>query len=1161
MNCSTCGAENRPGRKFCMRCGQALSVICPKCGSTNEPEAGFCGDCGTGLMVPQISTPSVPPASRALPVAERRLVSILFADLVGFTALSADRDPEETRELLSRYFDTARDVITRYGGTVEKFIGDAVMAVWGAPTAREDDAERAVRAALELVDAVRGSGSGTAARAAVVTGEAAVTLGAVGQGMVAGDLVNTASRLQSIAPTGAVLVGETTQRAASRSIAFEPVGDQALKGKQSPVPAWRALRVVAERGGRRRSEVLEPPFVGRDDELRLLKDLFHATGRERRTRLVSITGQAGIGKSRLAWEFLKYIDGLLEDIWWHEGRCPAYGDGVTFWALGEMIRRRAGLAEADDERTTRERIAATVAEHISDDRERRWIERALLALLGLEPPPPGGPEELFAAWRTYFERIAATGVCVLVFEDLQWADAGLLDFIDHLVEWSRGVPIFVATLARPELLERRPDWGTGKRSFVGIALEPLDRPAMRELLAGLVPDLPEAAAQAIIERAGGVPLYAVETVRMLVQEGRLVADGTRYRPTGDLGSIAVPETLHALVESRLDALEPADRSMLQDAAVLGQSFTVAGLAAVSGTAALELEQPLRALVRRELLTLNPDPRSPERGQYVFVQSLVREVAYGMLARRDRKARHLAVARWLEAAGDEELAGALAAHYLAAHRNAPEGPEADALAAQARVTLKAAAGRAAALGSPGQALTFLEQALEITSDPAEEAELLERAGESASMATRSEAAETYLHRAVEIRRSLGDRSGAARGIARLGSALINGWAYEAALAVLEPAEAEFADLADDPAFIALESQLARALFLHSERQRAVEISDRVLAAAERGDLVDLVADTLITRGSALCGLGRTYEGIGAIKAGIELADAAGFRQTALRGRANLGGMLEPSDPHDALSTSRAALEEAARLGNRSLLSVALVNATSDAVETGDWDWAVRQCESALEAELGDVDRAVATSGVLWVRSLRGDDIADEAVRLEEHLLGTDLSPEIFFLRFLVAFGAGRMRDAYEATMAHAQVHGEEGYTLYSDAAFCALWERDAGRAAASLAALVSTGVHGRVVSTNRRTIQAGLAALEGRKAESLSGFREALSDWRDLGLPWRLSLTAILMATVLGRDEPEVRSAATEARLILARLGARPFLDHLEALIGEKTTAAAAMETG
>ncbi len=589
--CSSCGAENEAGRKFCGECGSRLAAICPTCGSANSATAKFCGECATPLSQtapgpvattqPDHEAPTAAPS--AAPIAERRLVSVLFADLVGFTTLAEGRDAEDTRQLLSSYFDLARDVIGRYGGTVEKFIGDAVMAVWGAPVAQEDDAERAVRAALDLVDAVQSLGPSIEARAAVLTGEAAVTIGATNEGMVAGDLVNTASRLQSVAPPGSVLVGQATQRAASRAIAFEEAGEQVLKGKASPVPAWRALRVVAERGGRNRRETLEAPFVGRDTELRLLKDLFHATSGEKRARLVSIIGPAGIGKSRLAWEFLKYIDGLVEPVWWHDGRSPAYGDGITFWALGEMVRMRSGLLETDDEPTTRAKVAETLTAHVPDPDERRWIEPALLALLGIESATTGS-EQLFAAWRTFFERLAATSPVVLVFEDFHFADAGLVDFVDHLLEWSRNVPIYVLTLARPELLERRADWGAGKRSFTSLHLEPLPPDAMRQLLEGLVPGLPKPAVKTIVGRADGIPLYAVETVRMLLAEGKLELEGERYVPTGDLTRLAVPETLTALIASRLDNIPPEERALVSDAAVLGQSFTIAGLSAVSGIA-------------------------------------------------------------------------------------------------------------------------------------------------------------------------------------------------------------------------------------------------------------------------------------------------------------------------------------------------------------------------------------------------------------------------------------------------------------------------------------------------------------------------------------------------------------------------------------------------
>jgi class 3 adenylate cyclase/tetratricopeptide (TPR) repeat protein len=1092
-------------------------------------------------------------------------VSVLFVDLVGFTSLAEGRDAEETRDLLARYFDLARDILERYGGTIEKFIGDAVMAVWGAPTAQEDDAERAVRAALDLVDGVRTLVPALQARAGVLTGEAAVTLGAAGQGMVAGDLVNTASRLQSVAPAGTVLVGEATHRAASAAIVFEEAGEQLLKGKASPVPAWRALRVVAERGGRRRSDLLEAPFVGREEELRLLKDLFHATSREKRPRLVSVTGQAGIGKSRLAWEFLKYIDGLAEEIWWHEGRCAAYGDGVTFWALGEMVRRRAGLAETDDERTTRERVSASVAEHVPDESEQRWVEQAVLALLGLEPPPPGGHEELFAAWRTFFERMAASGPVCMVFEDLQWADAGLLDFIDHLLEWSKAVPIYVLALARPELLERRPGWGAGKRSFAAVVLEPLSEPAMRELLAGLVPGLPQATVRSIVERAGGVPLYAIETVRMLLEGGQLVSDGTTFRPTGDLSSLAVPETLQALVASRLDALDAAERSLVQDAAVLGQSFTLVGLSAVSGVEAEGLEPHLRSLVRRELLAVEVDPRSPERGQYSFVQALAREVAYSTLAKPDRRRRHLAAARYFEGLGDEELAGALAAHYVAAYRNSSDGAEADALAGQARITLKGAAVRAAALGSHEQALTFLEQALEITSDPADQAGLLERAGFSASHAGHHDRSEAHYRQAIDLYGNLGDRISAARTMSALADALVGTFKIPATLALLEPAVEEYADLAADLVGIDLASQLARALALNGEHRRSVDLADRVLEIAERQDLVPIIAASLVTKGTALTSLGRGYEGIGALDAGRKLAESRGLTDTSLRGLINIGAALGDRDPRAGFEASCAVLEQARRVGDRGMALFVLSNAVEGAVPVGQWDWALEEVADAFSTGVDASNRATFLYSRAPILAFRGGAVDDDLAQAEALAAGSgieyaDSAVDFRFFRAEVALAQGRLQDAYDLAMTDIRASSYAVPRNTSLAARAALWARDAGRARAALDAFDASGVHGRGTEVAQVTIRAGIAALEDRRAEALGGYREALRGWQDLGVPWFLALTAIDALTLLGPDEPELQAAGEEARAILSSLGAASILARLEGAMEQSAASEAAAPT-
>jgi class 3 adenylate cyclase/tetratricopeptide (TPR) repeat protein len=1143
-------------------------AVCPACGAPIEPGEKFCGACGAPLLAVAPGEPARPSTSPTpAPLAERRLVSVLFADLVGFTTLAEGRDAEDTRELLSRYFDLARDVVSRYGGTVEKFIGDAVMAVWGAPVAHEDDAERAVRAGLELVDAVRALGPGITARAGILTGEAAVTLGATNQGMVAGDLVNTASRLQSVAAPGTVLVGEVTQRTASGAIAFEPAGDQALKGRVAPVPSFRALRVIAERGGRNRADTLEAPFTGRDDELRLLKDLFHATGRERRARLVSVTGPAGIGKTRLAWELKKYIDGLVEDVWWHAGRSPAYGDGITFWALGEMVRERAGLLETDDAATTRAKIADTLATSVPDPEERRWVEPALLALLGVETGI--GSEELFGAWRLFFERLAATAPVVLVFEDFHYADSGLVAFVDHLLEWSRSVPIYVVTLARTDFLDRHADWGAGKRSFTSLALEPLPEAAMRDLLAGLVPGLPEPAVRSIVARADGIPLYAVETVRMLLEEGRLVVGDACCVPVGDLTSIAIPETLTALITARLDALVPDERALVADAAVLGQSFTLGGLAEVSGSAAAELEPRLRALVRRELFALETDPRSPGRGQYAFVGALVREVAYNTLARRDRKVRHLAAARYLESLGSDELAGAVAGHYLAAHENCAAGPEAAAIAAQARVTLRAAAERAINLGSLAQAVAFLDQARDVTQDEAELAELLERAGSTASQAALDDVADERLRKAVELRRALGDTDALAGAIAGLGEVMINAFRSDAALAILEPAAADLldreplttgvrafdaaprGDAGIGPGGVALLAQLSRALFFREEHRRSIEVADRALATGERLDLVAMVSDLLITRGSALCTLGRSYEGLGVIRAGIDLAEQHGLISTAIRGRLNLGVFQGDSDPKAAFETAQAALEIAKRLGRWAFVRNLVGNAAEAATQVGEWDWAIRELSVARDDSPDELGRNVLSRCLAPLAAWRGDDVRAEVDRLAawaEGLAEPTARSQIEELRADVAFGAGDFLGACDTWIVAGSSDTLNASVLYGPAGLAALMGADPGRAAAALAAHEGTGQHGRLSTLDRRLLRAGLAALDGRRVEAIREARAVLLEYERMGLPWRQAVGTLMLVATVGTDEPEVRALAEAAREILVRLGARPFLERLDAAL-------------
>ena len=734
------------------------------------------------------------------PVAERRVCSVLFCDLVGFTPLSEARDPEAVRELLSRYFAVARTIIGRYGGTVEKFIGDAVMAVWGTPVATEGDAERAVRAALDLVAAVAGLGTEAnvpdlAARAGVVTGEVAVTLGAVAEGMVAGDAVNTAARVQSAAGPGAVLADSATQRLAGAAVGFADAGEHVLKGKAGRQQLWRATRVLAGIGGSQRVDGLEAPLTGRDAELRTIRELFHAVAERKVPRMVVVSGPAGVGKSRLGWEFDKYIDGLAGTVWWHRGRCLSYGDGIAFWALAEIVRQRLGIAEDDPAGTAAAKLAGGLEEIFPDPEEREYAGARLGRLLGVPSAGAAGAplsrEELFAGWRLFFERLAATRPVVLLIEDAQHADTGLLDFLDYLTDWVRSLPIYVLVFTRPELGQARPGFGAG-RNRTTLTLDPLDPASMDQVVDALVPGMPAAARSAVTRHAQGLPLFAVETIRALIDHDIIQPVEGIYQLTGDMGELAVPDSLHALLAARLDALDPAVRQLAADAAVLGTSFPADALIAISGQDEPAVRAGLADLLRREVLTVSADPLSPERGSYQFAQDMLRQVAYDTLSRRDRKTRHLAVAEHLQSAfsGDgEEVTDVIARHYLDALHAHPHDPDAYRIRKQAITAFTRAADRAVRGGAPARAATSYATAADLTEEagssphpaaqPAEvvspdarlpAAELWEKAAETASLCADWVPAIEHAGRARDLYLQVGQTRPAARAQAAIGAAL-------------------------------------------------------------------------------------------------------------------------------------------------------------------------------------------------------------------------------------------------------------------------------------------------------------------------------------------------------------------------------------------------------
>ncbi|MGH2656412.1 MAG: adenylate/guanylate cyclase domain-containing protein [Actinomycetota bacterium] len=693
-----------------------MGVTCPSCGSANPDGARFCSSCGAPL--------SAEPAARK----ERKFATVLFADLVGSTALGEREDPEVVQELVGRSFDRMSEVIGRYEGVVEKFVGDAILAAFGVPSAHEDDPERAVRSALEMqavmseVNRAFASEGRTqlAMRIGIDGGEVLVDLeraGSTRERMLTGDAVNTASRLEAVAEPGRVVVGQTVYRATKDIVDYRELSPLHLKGKPQPVTAWEALRVRAPLRGERVPLGLEARLVGRDEEMAVLKQSLHRVEREGRPALVTILGSAGVGKSRLVWELSTYVEGLAQSTYWRRGRCLPYGN-LSYSGLADAAKAQCEILEDDPPEVVTEKTERAVADLFGEDAPS--VAGQISTLVGAPAEGTFSREDLFDAWRRFLERMAARYPLVLVIEDIHWADEGLLDFIEHLADWGQG-PIFILTLARPELLETRGGWGGGRRNYAAIHLEPLGREETAAMVDDLVPEaMPAELKELVVGRSEGIPLFAEEIVRMFIDRGVLrLDDSGRWEVPVQDSDVEIPPSIHALIAARLDTLPPEEKAILQDASVVGRVFWLGAVGRLSGRGAAEARYALGQLRVKEIIVPREPPTFSGELEFGFRHVLIRDVAYQSLPKASRGRKHAEVARWAEDRAGErrtEMAELLATHYTESLRYAEEVGDLSAVSRDLLISgyrwTRAAGDRATRLWQAAQTIAWYRKALDL-----------------------------------------------------------------------------------------------------------------------------------------------------------------------------------------------------------------------------------------------------------------------------------------------------------------------------------------------------------------------------------------------------------------------------------------------------------------
>ena len=1142
-----------------MGCGAALERGCPSCGAAAPPQARFCMECGGSLT----ETAPAPPAARApeVPPEERRQVTVLFADLSGYTAASEQMDPERVKVLVEGALRRLGEEVERFGGTVDKYIGDNVMALFGAPVAHEDDAERAVRAGLGMQEAMgevnerltRTHGTTFSLRVGVNTGE--VVAGAVGDAYtVVGDAVNVASRLQSAAERGSVTVGERTVRATEGAIAYRELSPLALKGKAEPVPAWEATGVVTAHPHRRAADA-RSPLVGRTHELDLLDSLAQRVARERRAHLVTVVGEAGVGKSRLLAELQRRLAEAPDSPEVRVGRCPAYGSAVVYWALGEVLREEFGIDDADSAEAARQKLTAAVEARLDgrgDEGEAARQAATIARLLGIgsaqdapaddEEDPQRLRDSFFAATRALMEAIASDRPLVIAFEDIHWADDGMLDLIDHLAQRVRA-PLLMLCLTRDSLFERRPDWGSGRRNATSLGLEPLTRDESRELVEALLPGDSEAATL-VAERSEGNPLFAEEMVR-------LAGDGDER---GDL-----PDSVQGVLAARLDSLPSFERHLIQHAAVSGRTFWPGSLAAVAQQEGGDLGEALSSLENKDFLVSSTGPaRLGGERELAFKHVLIRDVAYGMLPKAVRARRHYETAVYVEEhAGDraDEVVGLLAEHYGRAASLAQEShleePLRGVLESKALELLETAGDRAAALYSNAEAFDHYAGAYALgVADPASRARLREKQGDVALLLGRVDAAiEAWeeciaWHGEQEDLWRLGDLE------RKVGAAL---WQKGAVKEAIERYQRGIGLLKDGPPareLVLLYEEAATLYMYTGDNMLAIYAAEKALRLAERLEEAGAASRAHEVFGRVF---GRMGDGVKArenLERSVEIARSSGPNNT-IKALTALGSHLDMSEADyvGAAAAYSEARELARRVGDLTAEAELQSALALLAAYRADWDEVAALAEASLElAEREGLARSLAYPYAL--RGLLRWRVGDFAQAVETYRRALAIAQETGWseVAYWALFGlaltmrdSGDLAGALEALDQALEVCERAGLVAQSIQATSA---RAVNLTLSGEAAAAAEAAQQAAAEAERLPYPAARAAslqAKGATAPDADSAAAALAEsravWEELGRPLDAGWCDILTARAVAEERPDTaREAIDRAVATFERLG-------------------------